>query len=45
VSRNIDRYVRALRDQLAKLGLPQTVEDQFGEYRTELMHWLLRGRA
>ena len=30
--RNIDRYVRTLRDQLTQLKVPQLVEEQFGEF-------------
>lgn len=35
MSRNIDRHVRALRDQLAELEVPKGVEEQFGEYRDD----------
>lgn len=35
MSRNIDRYVRQMRDQIATLEVPQTVEERFGRYRND----------
>ena len=35
MSRNIDRHVRVLRDQLARMEVPQRTEEQFGRYRDD----------
>jgi hypothetical protein len=35
VSRNMERYVRALRDQVARLEVPQAVEERFGRFRVD----------
>ncbi len=32
MSRNIARYVRQLREQVARLEVPEAVEEQFGRY-------------
>ena len=39
MSRNIDRYVRSLRDDLAKLEVPQQTEERFGRYRDDPVHF------
>lgn len=33
MNRNIDRFVRQMRDQVAQLEVPREIEDQFGSYR------------
>ncbi len=35
MSRNMERYVRALRDQVARLEVPQAVEERFGRFRVD----------